>query len=146
MKKKAIIIMLVMSAFFIYGCTNGNNERQIRDMNPQEIVTLYYASFNNKEFRTMYTLISDGYKEIEPTAKTYEDFEKEMKKYFDSASGMKLQSVKEISNDGSTAVVDYKLELYLNSGLKVLDSSFTLKKRENGWKLIHPYGDKIDTA
>ena len=25
-------------------------------------------------------------------------------------------------------------------------SVYTLKKRANGWKLIHPYGDKIDTT
>ena len=45
------------------------------------------------------------------------------------------------------AGINYKIEIINKDGTKKeFSSAYTLKKRANGWKLIHPYGENIDTA
>jgi hypothetical protein len=45
------------------------------------------------------------------------------------------------------AGVNYKIEIIGKDGAKKeFSSTYTLKKRSNGWKLIHPYGENIDTT
>ena len=40
-----------------------------------------------------------------------------------------------------------KIEITNKDGTKKeFSSTYTLKKRTNGWKLIHPYGQNIDTT
>ncbi|MBI2574312.1 nuclear transport factor 2 family protein [Candidatus Woesearchaeota archaeon] len=114
-------------------------------LQPKEVVEAYYNAFASRDYRTMYAVISDGFKKIEPTAKDYASFEQEMSRFYETASSIKLISVDEPQIDADTATVGYKLEVVLLSGaVKPFDSAFTLRKRSNGWKLIHPYGQNID--
>ena len=54
---------------------------------------------------------------------------------------------KEVSRDDKEAVVNFKIQIIGKDGTKQeLSKTFTLKKRANGWKLIHPYGNNIDTT
>lgn len=116
-------------------------------LEPGEVVAAYYSAFANRDYKTMYAVISDGFKQIEPTAKDYDSFDAEMSKFYDTASSIRLVSVDLPQIDGDTATVGYKLEVVLLSGdVKPFTSAFTLRKRVNGWKLIHPYGQNIYTS
>ena len=54
---------------------------------------------------------------------------------------------KESYNNGKEAGIDYKIEIINKDNTKKeFSSAYTLKKRANGWKLIHPYGENIDTT
>ena len=139
------IFLLILTLVFIGGCLSQQT-KDVTNLTPKEVVGTYYNSFDTKDYATMYALISDGFKEIEPTAKDLETFSQRISKYFETGNGIKIKEVEEISNDGSSATVDYTLEMDLFSGKKELRSTFTIKKRANGWKLIHPYGDKIDLS
>ena len=115
---------------------------------PQEVVRQYFESWNKKDWPNMHATISDGFKRIDPNAKALATF-----KNFASAQGIegvRILSVKEESNDGTTAIVDYSVEFTLSSSRKQFSDKFTLKFRQGdiipGWKLIHPYGLNIDTS
>ncbi len=119
----------------------------VSQLSPEQVVKQYYSALNDKNYKTMYALISDGFKEIEETANTFEKFEAYMPGFYDTAAGIKVLEAKESFNDGKKAEVDYTAEITLKSGAKKeLKSAFTMKKTETGWKLIHPYGEKIDTS
>ncbi|MBI2142648.1 nuclear transport factor 2 family protein [Candidatus Woesearchaeota archaeon] len=116
-------------------------------LQPKEVVEAYYSAFASRDYKTMYAVISDGFKRIEPTAKDYASFEQEMSRFYETASAIRLVSVGSPQIDADTATVGYKLEVVLLSGaVKPFDSAFTLRKRSNGWKLIHPYGQNIDAG
>lgn len=114
---------------------------------PEEVVRQYFASWNNKDYPNMYATLSDGFKKLEPTAKDLATFRK-----FASSQGIediKIINIKEESNDGTTAQVDYSVEFILNNLEKrPFSGTFTLKYRQGdiipGWKLTHPYGENID--
>ncbi|MBI3037369.1 nuclear transport factor 2 family protein [Candidatus Woesearchaeota archaeon] len=147
-----LLLLLLTAAVALASCAPPQQQPQqqgkidVSLLQPAEVVRLYYESFDKKDYAAMYALISDGFKEIEPTAKTYGLFAAEMGKYFKSGRGMKVLEMKEPEVDGDTAVVGYRVVLQLNTGERELDSVFTLRKRHNGWKLIHPYGQNIDTG
>lgn len=116
---------------------------------PQEVVRQYFESWDKKDYPNMYATFSDGFKKIDPNAKDLNTFAS----FANSQEivGVKTLSIKEESNDGRTAVVDYSVELTLSDGKKSpFSDKFTLKFRQGdiipGWKLIHPYGLNIDTS
>lgn len=116
---------------------------------PEQTVRQYFESWNKKDWPNMYSVISDGFKKIDPDAKTLGDF----KKYAESQgiSSIIILSINGESNDGKTAVVDYSVEFVLSDGAKrPFTDTFTLKYRESdiirGWKLVHPYGTNIDIS
>lgn len=116
---------------------------------PEEVVKQYFNAWNSKNYADMYAAISDGFKKIEPTARDLRAF----KAYAESQgiTNMKILSIKEASNDGRTAAVDYSVEFLLSDGKKSkFEGTFTLKYRQGdvipGWKLIHPYGENIDAS
>ena len=95
----------------------------------------------------MYSLISDGFKQIETTAKTFEDFKAYMSKFYETSSGVEIVEANEAYQSEKEAGVNYKIEIINKDGAKKeFSSAYTLKKRANGWKLIHPYGKNIDTS
>lgn len=116
---------------------------------PEEAVKQYFNAWNSNNYADMYAAISDGFKKIEPTAKDLRAFQA----YAESQgiTNVKILSIKEASNDGQTAAVDYNIEFLLSDGKKSrFDGTFTLKYRQGdvipGWKLIHPYGQNIDMS
>lgn len=112
-----------------------------------KVVNEYYTALNNKDYLTMYSLISEGFKKIEPTANTYESFEAYIAKFFDAANGIRITSTKIVSATSTEVVVEYVALVELKNGAtKELKSLFTVKKKPEGWKLVHPYGDKKDLS
>ena len=95
----------------------------------------------------MYSLISEGFKQIEPTAKDLTTFQQEMSKFFDAATSIMVTSTSIRSETPTEVVVDYVALITLKSGTQQeLKSGFTVKKKPEGWRLIHPYGKNIDTS
>ena len=116
-------------------------------LTPKQVVILYFQAWNDEQYDVMYSLISDGFKQIEPTAKTFNDFKPYMEKFYDTSLGVSVIEAKESYKNEKEAGVDYKIEITRKDGAKrEFSSTYTLKKRENGWKLIHPYGENIDTS
>ena len=116
-------------------------------LTPEQVVVLYFQAWNDERYNIMYSLISDGFKQIEPTANTFDDFKPYMEKFYDTALGIRVLEAKESYKTDKEAGVDYKIEITNKDGSKKeFSSTYTLKKRANGWKLIHPYGENIDTA
>jgi len=114
---------------------------------PEQVVILYFQAWNDEQYNMMYSLISDGFKQIEPTAKTFGDFKSYMEKFYNTALGVRIIEAKMEYKDEKEAGVSYKIEITNKDGSnKDFGSTYTLKKRTNGWKLIHPYGENIDTT
>ncbi len=151
-KKILYIGLAVLFLIFIAGIIWINNKPKTEEYtfpSPKEVVEQYFNSWNNKDYVNMYATFSDGFKRIEPTAKTLQDF----KNYADSQGieEVEVVNIEEKSNDGETAGVDYGIVLTLSNGQKSeYDGTFTLKYRKGdviqGWKLIHPYGENIDVS
>ncbi len=138
-----IFTIFLILLFLIPACSKNNDQK------PEDVVKTYFNSWNNKDYAKMYSAISDGFKKIEPTAKDLDAF----KKYVNSQGiiGINIADIKESLNDGSAAKVDYSILITLADGTsKDYKSSFTLKYRQKdimpGWKLIHPYGNLIDSS
>lgn len=144
--------LIVLFVIFIAGIIWTNNKPKAEEYifpSPENVVEKYFTSWSNKDYVNMYSVFSDGFKKIEPTAKTLQGF----KNYVDSQGieNAEIKEIKELSNDGQTASVDYNVEFILDNGQKTpYQGTFTLKYRQGdviqGWKLIHPYGDNIDTS
>ena len=80
-------------------------------------------------------------------AKTFNNFKSYMEKFYETSSGVKVLEAKESYQNEKETGVNYKIEITNKDGTKKeFSSTYTLKKRANGWKLIHPYGQNIDTT
>ena len=157
MRSKLLIIFLLAIVFTI-SCAKTQQQttqksiqtvsaEDVSALNPEQVVSLYFQAWNDEQYDVMYSIISDGFKKIEPTAKTFEDFKSYMEKFYDTASEVKIIEAKEAYKNEKEAGVDYKIEITNKDGTKKEFSSiYTLKKRNNGWKLIQPYGQNIDTT
>ncbi len=145
------IIAVIFVAGLIYVQFTKQNEvaDNYKIAAPEEVVRQYFTSWNNKDWPNVYATISDGFKKIDPNAKDLATF-----RNFSSAQGIEVINVliiRETSNDGTTASVDYSVEFILSDESKrPFSDRFTLKYRQGdiipGWKLIHPYGPNIDTS
>jgi len=167
------LFIFLFVAAFINACAKHQSQEQIvqqtiptvsaedvSTLNPEQVVVLYFQALNDEQYDTMYSLISDGFKQIEPTAKTFSNFKSYMEKFYDTALGVRIVDAKESYSTDKEAGVDYKIEITNKDGSKKEFSSvYTLKKRESnaserertrsqvtGWKMIHPYGKNIDTS
>lgn len=145
-----VVFVILIIGFLIYSGINlrETNKKYERPL-PLNVVEQYFSSWSSKDYPNMYATISDGFKKIEPTASSLEEF----KEYASSQgiNNVNILSIKEKSNDGNTAVVDYSVEFVLSSsGRNKFDGSFTLRYKQGdiipGWKLTHPYGDNIDLS
>ncbi len=119
----------------------------VSSLNPKQVVILYFQAWNDKQYNIMYSLISDGFKQIEPTAKSFDDFKNYMSKFYETSTGVEIVEVIGGYQNDKEAGVNYKIRVVGKNGKKAdFGSTYTLKKRANGWKLIHPYGNNIDTT
>ncbi len=151
----ALLGVAIIAAVFIAGLiyVQASQQNQVADnyqvAAPEEVVRQYFESWDKKDWPNMYAAISDGFKKIDTNAKDLATF-----RNFTSSQGIEgvnILSIKETSNDGTTASVDYSVEFILSDGSKrKFDGTFTLKYRQGdiiqGWKLIHPYGPNVDTS
>ncbi len=145
----AVFLIFFISGIVYISVTKSEENIDYEIQKPGEVVTQYFTSWSNKNYADMYAAVSDGFKKIEPTAGDLRAF----KSYAESQNiqGVNILSIKEKSNDGQTASVDYSVEFSLSNGKKSkFDGTYTLKYRKGdiipGWKLIHPYGKNIDVS
>ena len=155
-ENKIMALFLISFLFFINACakTQQNNQpiqtvssEAVSSLTPEKVVTLYFQAWNDEQYDVMYSLISDGFKQLEPTAKNFDEFKFYMEKFYDTALGVRIVEANEAYNNGQEAGIEYKIEITNKDGtIKEFSSTYTLKKKQNGWKLIHPYGENIDTT
>ncbi|MBI2971811.1 MAG: hypothetical protein HYY37_05320 [Candidatus Aenigmarchaeota archaeon] len=149
-----MVTMMALVVILVSGCVSqpaGQTKAYSPSLNPAEVVELYFASWDSKDYEMMYATISDGFKRIEPTAQTPEAFSAQMAKFYESAKSVQLVSDTETINDGATASIDYTIEIEKTDGMKTpFSGTYTLKYRSTdaspGWKLIHPYGKNVDIS
>lgn len=157
--KKHFFIFYFIFILFVNACSKQQEQQIIQKtiptissedvstLTPEEVVILYFQAWNDEQYDVIYSLISDGFKQIEPTAKTFDDFKSYMEKFFDTALGVTIIEAKESYKTEKEAGINYTIEITRKDGSKrEFSSVYTLKKRANGWKLIHPYGENIDTS
>jgi hypothetical protein len=144
-----IVLILVAGVIFVNLSPTASEGQDYSTPSPEEIVHQYFESWDKKNWPDMYATLSDGFKKIDPNTKDLATF----KAYAESQhiSEIKINSIKEVSNDGKTAVVAYDVEFTIADGdVKPLSDKFTLKYRDGdiirGWKLIHPYGTSVDNS
>ena len=114
---------------------------------PVDIVKMYYAAWGSKDYAKMYGLVSDGWKALEPTAHTEQDFAANMAGFWKKADGIRATFASEQSNDGKEAVVSVALEITTLDGRYInTNQTLTLAMKGNGWKLVHPYGEHKDDS
>ena len=152
--KKKIVLITGFLLLFIAGIAYisllpKDEQPEYNVPSPKEVVRQYFASWDKKIYPDMYAAISDGFKKIEPTARDLRAFRNYAEPQ--GIENVNILSIKEISNDGRTAAVEYSIEFVLSNGKKTkFDGTFTLKYRQGdiipGWKLIHPYGENIDDS
>ena len=158
--KKLILFTFLFIILVVNSCAKTQQKQQtmqksiqtvpaedVSILTPEEVVILYFQAWNDEQYDVMYSLISDGFKKIEPTAKTFNDFKSYMEKVYDTALGVRIVEAKESYSTDKEAGVDYKIEITRKDDTKrEFSRVYTLKKRVNGWKLIHPYGENIDIS
>jgi len=156
--KKLLFIFLV-PIFLLVACAKQQSQQNIQKtippvssedvsaLTPEQVVTLYFQSWNDERYDIMYSLISDGFKQIEPTSKSFSDFKANMEKFYDTFTGIEIVEVTKSYQNDNEAGVNYKINDVGKNGKKIeFSSTYTLKRRADGWKLIHPYGKNVDTA
>lgn len=143
--KIRVYLLLVISLLFLGACTKQQITSQTQ---AEKDVRIYFEAWDKQDWKTMYSLISDGFKKIDPNAKTLANFEA-----FASSQGItsvKINLIKEKISDGKQATVDYDVIFIINGKTTPFQSTFTLKYKpkdqQPGWKLIHPYGNNIDNT
>ena len=152
---KVVMGIAIIAAIFVIGLIyiQFTQQNSVADnyqvAKPEEVVRQYFTSWNSKDWPNMYATLSDGFKRIDPNAKDLSAF-----RNFSSSQGVEgvnILNIKRLSNDGTTASVEYSVEFVLADGSKrPFSDKFTLKFRQGdvilGWKLIHPYGQNIDIS
>lgn len=155
-----LLLFGILFLFFVNACAKQQVQQQtiqksiqtvssedVSTLLPEQVVILYFQAWNDERYDVMYSLISDGFKQLEPTAKTFEGFKSYTEKFYDTSSGVRIIGAKESYKNDKEAGVDYNIEITNKDGTKKeFSSTYTLRKRVNGWKLIHPYGKNIDTT
>lgn len=144
-----IVLVAISAAGVAYIQLTQKPARPYRVPEPVDVVSQYFMAWNARDWPNMYATISDGFKKIDPDAKdlaTFGDFAGSQ-----GIEGVSIISIKEISNDGTTASVEYSVEFILSDDSKrQFSDTFTLKFKQGdiipGWKLIHPYGSNVDAS
>ena len=104
----------------------------VSSLTPEQVVILYFQAWNDEQYDVTYSLISDGFKQIEPTAKTFQDFKSYMEKLYDTALGVSIIEAKESYKNEKEAGIEYRIEIInKDNSKKEFSSTYTLKKRES---------------
>ena len=138
-----------LPGFSLFGSQELSQPTEYTIKTAQEVARQYFESWDKEDYPNMYATVSDGFKRIDLNAKDLNTF-----KNFASSqgiTGVKIIEIKEESNDGRAAVVAYSVEFILSDDRKQnFSDKFSLKFGQGdiipGWKLIHPYGENIDTS
>ncbi len=144
-----LLVILLIGILYVNLTQPQNPNADYQTPAPEEVVKQYFESWNKKDWPNMYAALSDGFKRIDENAKDLDSFINFASSQ--NIDGVNILSIEERSSDKTTAQVKYSIEFILSDGGKrKFDDTFTLKFREAdiipGWKLIHPYGQNIDTS
>ncbi len=149
--------IMLLAIIFVSACTQQATTtttttiaKPYSGLTPKEVVELYFSSWNARDYEDMYKTVSDGFKRIDPNASSLEAFRNHLDKFFQSGRSIRLVK-QELLNDGENASVEYTIEMDITDrGKTEFSGSYSLKYRKNdtliGWKLIHPYGQNVDTS
>ncbi len=143
------VVFLVFAVVFLWYREQQPVQASYTPPSPEEMVRLYFTSWDEKRYADMYSAISDGFKRIEPSAKDLPAFKTHVEEQ--QITSVKILSLRETSNDGTTATVAYAVTFQMADGRTVpFEGTYTLKYRMGdiiqGWKLIHPYGEQVDST
>ncbi len=146
-----ILAMISVSACTQQAATTTTTiAKSYNELTPKEVVELYFSSWNARDYDNMYKTVSDGFKRIDLNATSLEAFRNHLDKFFQSGRSIRLVKAEELLNDGENASVEYTIEMDLIEGKTEFSGSYSLKYRKDdmlaGWKLIHPYGENVDTS
>ena len=94
----------------------------VSSLTPEQVVILYFQAWNDEQYDVTYSLISDGFKQIEPTAKTFQDFKSYMEKFYDTALGVSIIEAKESYKNEKEAGIEYRIEIINKDDYKVIYS------------------------
>ena len=108
MKARNLLFIFLFIIVFVSACAKTQQEQQpiqkliqtvsaedVSSLTPEQVVILYFQAWNDKRYDVMYSLLSDGFKQIEPTAKTFDDFKTYIEKFYDNALGVSIIEAKE---------------------------------------------------
>lgn len=141
------IVALLLFLALLASCVPAEQPTPFIEGTPVEIVQKYYGAWAEKDYRTMYALVSDGWKSLEPTARTQKAFSNHMDGFFETVNGIRLVFASEQGNTGSESTVSVALEVEtLDSRFLMNNQTLTLRLKDNGWKLIRPYGEYADLS
>ena len=154
---------LTLPGFSLFGEQEQTQQTEYSIKKPEEVTKQYFESWDIKDWPNMYATISDGFKRIDSDAKNFQSFIK-----FAGVQGVSRVEILNLNLESYTmddqemprdmpgmpnmqAIVAYSVEFTLSDGGKqTFSDKFTLKFRQGdviaGWKLIHPYGQNIDTS
>lgn len=145
------MVILLLAVTALAACTAQQSQQpqpQASESEAVNVVKGYFEAWDDKNWPKMYSLISDGFKQIDQTAKTLQEFEAFAKKQ--GITAVRINSLTEKSNDGTFALVEYDVTFTVEGSSKQLKSTFSVKHKPNdqqpGWKLIHPFGPNIDRS
>jgi len=143
------VVFLVFAVAFLWYREQQPVQASYTTPSPEEVVRLYFTSWDEKRYADMYSTISDGFKRIEPSAKDLSTFRTYVEKQ--QIAGVKILSLRETSHDDTAATVAYTATFQMADGKTVpFEGTTTLKYRTGdiiqGWKLIHPYGEQVDST
>ena len=140
-------VLLLLAVLVLVSCVPEEPQTSFVEGSPAEIVEIYYDAWAARDYKTMYSLVSDGWKVLEPTAHTEEDFAAYLVGFYNKAESIRLTFASEQHNTGAEAVVSIAIETELKDGRFVnSNQDLTLRLKKNGWKLIHPYGEYSDLS
>ena len=143
------LILIIVAGVAYVQLFQKQGEQAYNTPSAEEVVKQYFESWDKKDWPNMYATISDGFKRIDPDAKdlaTFRNFAGSQ-----GIEGVSILGIKELSNDGTTASIEYSVEFtLLDSSTRQFSDTFTLKYKQGdiipGWKMIHPYGSNVDTS
>ncbi len=117
---KKVFLFFLFSIFFVNACAKQQtlqksipivSSEDVSALTPKEVVILYFQAWNDEQYDVTYSLISDGFKQIEPAAKAFDEFKSYMEKFYDTALGVSVVEAKESYSTEKEAGVNYKIEI-----------------------------------
>ncbi len=133
------ILFIVIGAFVAYQSFSGSTMR-IESLSPKQAVETYFTAWSDKDYKTMYSLLSDSHKKSEPTAADYNAFAAEMGRYYWTAENLTLIKVYDVIISGNSAVAYYQIRSGLKNGSQSVETNFYhLVKQADGWKIDKLY-------
>ncbi len=146
--EKMFLVLFVILLVLVIVQQTGSINQTVSRSTPEGSVRYYFEAWNNKSYDVMYNAISDGFKKVEPTAANLSEFTKLINS--SDVNRVDILLINTTSNDGFSANVDFDVIYYINNVPAPSKSNFLLIYRSDdrvpGWKIIQPYGAKVESS